>query len=119
MIGTLQVAGMGAPSGLPEDQHKNEEEDAGDLEEDNVAHSAEWLEEPAHAPREAPCSSACLPGCRLGPRGAPAFDGDRPGNVRVAGRLSAGGQPLAGHASCDAHPDPQHPPDGLRFHTRL
>jgi len=77
VIGTLQVAGMGAPRGLAEYQHKNEEEDAGDLEKEAASHSAEWLEEPTHAPREASCSSACLPGCRLGRRGA-TFDGHRP-----------------------------------------
>ena len=44
MVGAMQVAGPGAPDHLSEDQHEDEEKDADHFQEQDVSHSAEWLE---------------------------------------------------------------------------
>jgi len=117
MIGPVQVTGPGTPNRLRENQNENEEEQADYFEEDDVSHSAERLEKTAHAsgeassgvPSSAPGRSACA-------TWGNAFNRHRPGYC--AGRRGAH-DVLPGHASHQAHPDSQHPADGLRFHTRL
>jgi len=53
MIGPMYGLIAKPPCPGPEDQHKQEEEDAGNLEEDDAADSAEGLEESAYPSRHA------------------------------------------------------------------
>ncbi len=52
MVWTGRVAGSHAPGHLAKDQHKDQEEDAGDFKEDDAAYTRKWLEKSRKASRE-------------------------------------------------------------------
>ena len=58
MVRAMQGLVPEPPGPVPEDQHKQKEKDPGNLEEDNISHSAERLEESAYAARQASRSLA-------------------------------------------------------------
>jgi hypothetical protein len=116
MIGSVQIAGPGAPYRLPEHQHKDKEKKSGDFEEDLASHAAEWTQKAANSARQAARRTPRrFPRCSRPRRIGHALDGHGTGGSR----LSVPRQPLPGHAPCDAHADSQSPADGLRFHSRL
>ena len=125
MVGAVQVAGSSTPERLCEYQHKDEEKDTDNFEEKDIPHPAEWLEKAAHASRQSPG----------GPAGAAARHSDgwrfirgidghgvrywRAGGIArcCLGRIAD--ETLPCHAACHTNANPQHPANGLRFHTRL
>ncbi len=58
MVGTVGVAQAGAPERGREDDHRQEEEDAGDFEPEDAADTAEGLEESAEAAGDAGAEAA-------------------------------------------------------------
>jgi len=102
------VAEAGAPEGGREDQHWQEEEDAGDLEPDDGAGAAEGAEESAEGAGETAAGAACDSALRA--RIACRWTGLRDG------RGFGDGQALACHAPCNAYSDAQDAAYGLRFH---
>jgi len=123
MVGAVQVAGVGAPHHLSEDQHEDKEEDPDHFEEDDVPNPAKGFEKSAHAARHASRGTACgAAGRSPGGRTIRGIDRHRLGcgSTRRAGRrLRRSGEVLPGHAARHANADSQYPADGLRFHTRL
>ena len=124
MVWTVCIAGPGSPDHLPENQHKDEEEDPDNFEEEDVPHSAEGAQKTAHAAAEASGSAAC--GSPFYPTGrgpVHALDGygmnNGPASRIARGGLGVAGQPLSGDPARHAHAYAQYPPDRLRFHTRL
>jgi len=124
MVPAMQSLVAKPPGPVSEDEHKQEEKDSSHLEEDDASHSAERPEESAYASRHV------SRGLADGAPGRPRTHGSRRSsngwrlpdawaNAAGRGRLCAPREPLAGHATDYAHPDSQHPADGLRFHTRF
>jgi len=113
------------PGPVPKKHREQKEEGSHHLEEDDISHSAERPEETADSSRYAARSSTRRARRIAGGRSPWYLPLDRhrlhwrtPAGNRSAG-LSAFRQALPGHAPHYAHPNPKHPADGLRFHTRL
>lgn len=115
MVGAVQVAGVGAPHHLSEDQHEHKEEDPDHFQENDVPNPAKRSEKPSHAARHASRGTAGGRTTRGVDRHWPA----RGSTMRVGRRLRRARQVLPGHAASHANADSQYPADGLRFHTRL
>lgn len=113
------------PDPVAETHGEQQKENADNLQKNDVPHSVERLEKTADPPPDA---------ARDNPRPARRFrrglslsrhalKHDRtapcPALRKLGGGLGAGRKVLAGHAARHPHPDPQHPADTLRFHTRL
>jgi len=118
VVRAVQRLGSQGPSASPEQDDEEKEEGPDHFEEDDVSDAVERPQESADPARD-------IGGGFAGgaPRGAHRvrIDGDWPGHCgRGGGRMGcAGGHPLSCHTAGDAQSDPQHPANGLRFHTRL
>lgn len=117
MVGAVAIISAKLPGPVAEDHHEEEEEDPGYFEEDAAADAAEGFEESAYAPGDAAADdcgvSADLAGGAAGDAGT-AASRDRDGG---RSRNAAAGEPLTGHASCNAEANSENPANGLRFHT--
>jgi len=125
MFGPAHGLVLHPPYPVSETQGEQQEENAHDLQKDDVSHAVEWLEESAHSPSYgAGDNPRPARGLSSGPcPSGRAFKGHRPGGwpaLRGPGcGLSAGRNVLAGHPAHHPHSDPQDPADSLRFHIRL
>jgi hypothetical protein len=117
VVGSLHRLGSQPPGPAPETDGEQQEKHPDHFEKNDVSHAPEGLEESAYAaPNRARRNARTARRLRLS-----RIRDDRwaRGRRRPCFRDRGCGQALPGHAPCDAYPDPQHPADGLRFHTRL
>jgi hypothetical protein len=118
----MGVACPDAPHSSGKDQHKEEEEDACNLQPENAAHPAKGAQKAAHASRQA---SAGLSGgasrspfvCSLVRSGlVKRLSGGWSCSGLRSGIPGCGGHALAGHSPGDPQPDAQGAPYALRSH---
>lgn len=62
MFRAADAAGAGAPGPVAEDQHKEQEKDAGDLKKNTVSHASEGANEPAQSAADAATGAGGLLG---------------------------------------------------------
>lgn len=113
MVGPVRITGADAPGHLPEDQHKEQEEDPRHFQDEDSAHALKGAQKPPDSAGYACCCLARLSPCTvLDSRG-----GSNRNRSCCRVRVSTGtGQALPGHSSRNTKPRPQHSANGLRFH---
>lgn len=109
VVGAVGVAEAGAPEGGREDQHRKQEEHAGDLEPDDGASAAEGAEESGEAVGEAAAGAARDSALR-------AWIAFRWTGLRDGRGIGWGGQALACDAPCNTYSDAKDAAYGLGFH---
>ena len=111
VVGAVCPAEAGLPQDRGEDQHRQEEEDACDLEPEDSAHALKGAQKAAQAGSDAAGGFAGCLGGGAGLLGAV---------LNLTGHgLGAGGHVLAGNAAGDAQAGAEDPSDGLRLHFDL
>lgn len=116
MVGTMRIAGAHTPNHLPEHEHKEQEENARYLENEDAADAAERAHKATQSPGDIGCCFSCLPSrIALSPRPADTCNRDRLRSSRA--RIANGTrQALPRQAPRHAKPNSQHPANGLRSH---
>lgn len=109
MVWSMRPTEAGFPDRGAEDDHGQEEEDAGDLKPKDSADAAEGAQKSANAAGDA---ARCFTGCLAG---GTVLSGNGWGWWAGYG-LCAGGYALACHASGDAESDAEGAANGLRLH---
>jgi hypothetical protein len=113
VIGAVGIAQSSTPERGREDEHRKEEENAGNLKPKNAAHAAEGLQKSAQAARKTTSGfSRCLT-----PRSelmGPAID--RPLGARGGGIGLFGSQTLTRNTACHSQSDSKYAANGFRSH---
>lgn len=113
MVGSLGVAEAGAPEGGTEDQHGQEEKDAGYLKPQNAAHAGEGAQKPGEAAAEAAGLGGGADAGAWAGEGAAGLSGR---GLRLGGRLHRVIDALTGDTARDAQPNSHYPANSLRSH---